>query len=148
MCPPLEVLRRALAVVAGFGQGDEGRELAYALHPDNWNRGLGTEIVAALVRWHHEHPPGDESSQGRLCAYVEVGNSASVRVLEKVGFTLVDRRSHQGVICDSFRHPAAAGSPHCMRIDRPADTVDDSGIAHDLRTVHFRRPRREASQSR
>lgn len=95
---------------AGFGQGDEGRELAYALRPDNWNRGLGTEIAAALVRWHYEHPLGDESSPSSLCVYVEVGNSGSVRVLEKVGFTLVDRRSHKGVICDSFRHPAAAGS--------------------------------------
>jgi ribosomal-protein-alanine N-acetyltransferase len=96
---------------AGFGHGGEGRELAYALRPDNWNCGLGTEIAAALVRWHREHLPGNGLSPSSLCAYVGVGNFASVRVLEKVGFSVVDRRSHKGSICDFFRLPAAAGSP-------------------------------------
>src|SRR6476646_6103356 len=41
---------------AGFGESDAGRELAYALRPDQWNRGLATEIAEDLVRWHVEHP--------------------------------------------------------------------------------------------
>ncbi|MGW6376632.1 GNAT family N-acetyltransferase [Rhodococcus sp. NPDC055112] len=91
---------------AGFGGSDAGRELAYALRPDHWNRGLATEIAAGLVRWHHEHLHGDQSSSS-IGAYVEVGNQASVRVLEKVGFNFVDRRSYKGVTCDFFQLPAA-----------------------------------------
>jgi RimJ/RimL family protein N-acetyltransferase len=89
---------------AGFGESDAGRELAYALRPDQWNRGLATEIAEALVRWHVEHPPTDPASSS-LCAYVEVGNQASVRVLEKVGFTFVDRRPYKGVTCDFLQLP-------------------------------------------
>jgi RimJ/RimL family protein N-acetyltransferase len=87
---------------AGFGESEAGRELAYALRPDHWNRGLATEIAQALVRWHRENLAFGQASSS-LCAYVEVGNQASVRVLEKVGFTFVDRRSYKGVTCDFFQ---------------------------------------------
>lgn len=93
---------------AGFSESDAGRELAYALRPDHWNRGLATEIAEALVRWHLEHPPVAASSSS-LCAYVEVGNEASVRVLEKVGFTFVDRHTYKGVTCDFFQFPSTSG---------------------------------------
>ncbi len=86
---------------AGFGATDAGRELAFALRPDHWNRGLATEIAADLIRWHRVHLPGDQSSRS-VCAYVEVGNHASVRVLGKVGFNWVGRRSYKGVACDYF----------------------------------------------
>nr|WP_072752083.1 GNAT family N-acetyltransferase [Rhodococcus maanshanensis] len=94
---------------AGFGASDVGRELAYALRPDHWNRGLATEIAAGLVHWHNKHLPGDQSSSS-ICAYVEVGNHASVRVLEKVGFIFVDRRSYKGAACDFFQVPKAEGA--------------------------------------
>ncbi|EME18716.1 GNAT family N-acetyltransferase [Rhodococcus triatomae] len=91
---------------AGFGDSESGHELAYALRPDQWNRGLATEIAAALVRWHRERFPVDRD-ESRICAYVEVGNQASVRVLEKVGFDCLGRRPYKGVSCDFFRHPAS-----------------------------------------
>ena len=90
---------------AGFGAANAGRELAFALRPDHWNRGLATEIATGLIRWHHKHLPGDQFSRS-ICAYVEVGNHASVRVLEKVGFNWMDRRSYKGVACDYFQLPA------------------------------------------
>lgn len=89
---------------AGFGEVDSCRELTYALSRDLWGRGLATEIASALVDWHLEHPAHELSSSG-LCAHVEVGNQASVRVLEKVRFEYVDRRVYAGVDCDFFRLP-------------------------------------------
>ncbi|TCN51306.1 RimJ/RimL family protein N-acetyltransferase [Rhodococcus sp. SMB37] len=94
---------------AGFGESSAGRELAYALRPDQWNRGLATEIASGLVRWHIEHPTVDQSSNG-LCAHVEAGNHASVRVLEKAGFHFVDKRFYKGATCDYFECSAAAGA--------------------------------------
>ncbi|NMM92660.1 hypothetical protein B2J88_52025 [Rhodococcus sp. SRB_17] len=55
-----------------------------------------------MVDWHLEHPAPELSSCG-LCAHVEVGNHASVRVLEKVRFEYVDTRVYVGVDCDLFR---------------------------------------------
>lgn len=94
---------------AGFGRIDVGRELAYALRPDQWGRGLGTEIAAGLVSWHLDHPSVVEYSNG-LGAHVEVGNHASVRVLEKAGFGFVDRRSYKGAICDYFEFSVAGAA--------------------------------------
>lgn len=95
---------------AGFGQSTVGRELAYALRRDQWNRGLATEIAAGLVRRHRRDLFGGHYSDG-LCAYVEVGNHASVRVLEKVGFSFVDRRSYKDVACDYFELSVPATRP-------------------------------------
>ncbi|OYD60746.1 GNAT family N-acetyltransferase [Rhodococcus sp. OK302] len=89
---------------AGFGEVDGCRELAYAFRRDQWGRGFATEIAGALVDWHLEHPAPELSSCG-LCAHVEVGNHASVRVLEKVRFEYVDTRVYVGVDCDLFRLP-------------------------------------------
>lgn len=89
---------------AGFGEAGPSRELAYALRRDQWGQGLATELARALVDWHRQHPARELSSSD-LCAHVEVGNRASVRVLEKVQFELVDRRVYAGVDCDYFRLP-------------------------------------------
>ncbi|MFD6860743.1 GNAT family N-acetyltransferase [Rhodococcus sp. NPDC060090] len=94
---------------AGFGEVDSCRELTYALSRDLWGQGLATEIARALVNWHLEHPGRERSSSG-LCAHVEVGNQASVRVLEKVRFEHVDRRVYAGAVCDYFRFPAGDSS--------------------------------------
>ncbi|WP_420880678.1 GNAT family N-acetyltransferase [Rhodococcus sp. (in: high G+C Gram-positive bacteria)] len=93
---------------AGFGESSAGRELAYALRPDQWNRGLATEIASGLVRWHVEHSTTDLSSND-LCAHVEVGNDASVRVLEKAGFHFVETRSYKGATCYYFELSATEG---------------------------------------
>ena len=92
---------------AGFGEVGGCSELAYAFRRGQWGQGFATEIAGALACWHLEHP-APELPSGGLCAHVEVGNHASVRVLEKVRFEYVDTRVYVGVDCDLFRFSAAA----------------------------------------
>jgi [ribosomal protein S5]-alanine N-acetyltransferase len=60
--------------------GDE-IELGYALVTPSWGRGLATEIAAALVV-----VARDGLGLGELAAWTMTTNTASRRVLEKVGF--------------------------------------------------------------
>ncbi|MCC6726698.1 MAG: GNAT family N-acetyltransferase [Saprospiraceae bacterium] len=58
-------------------------EIGYTLHPDNWGNGLGKEAVAAVVDF------AFQSMQANLVeAYVHPQNLASIKLLERVGFTL------------------------------------------------------------
>jgi [ribosomal protein S5]-alanine N-acetyltransferase len=56
------------------------RELGYWIAEPMWNRGYATEVVGELIRFAFEH------DAQRVQARVIVGNTASVRVLEKAGF--------------------------------------------------------------
>ncbi|MBC7835611.1 MAG: GNAT family N-acetyltransferase [Phycisphaerales bacterium] len=56
--------------------------IGYSLNPEHHGRGLGTEAVGGLV----DHL-FTEGGVGRIEAEVFVGNTASARVLEKLGFT-------------------------------------------------------------
>lgn len=71
---------------AGFGMyhrtGD--REIGYLLRRDAWGQGLATELAAALVEWHRQHP--DPTISTRLRGYAYDTNVASQRVLLKAGF--------------------------------------------------------------
>lgn len=91
---------------AGFGEVDSCRELAYAFRRDQWGRGFATEIASALVDWNSEHPDRELLS-GSLCAHVEDGHRASMRVLEKVGFEFVDMREYKSVNCAFFQYPSS-----------------------------------------
>jgi ribosomal-protein-alanine N-acetyltransferase len=67
--------------------------LGYTLAREYWRRGLATEAARAFVDFGF-----DVIRLRRIVAMVEVGNGASVRVLEKLGFSLwqletVNRRS-------------------------------------------------------
>jgi [ribosomal protein S5]-alanine N-acetyltransferase len=53
----------------------------YVLHRDFWRQGLASEATAALIRFGFE-----ELRAHRLWAHVFVGNTASERVLQKLGF--------------------------------------------------------------
>jgi RimJ/RimL family protein N-acetyltransferase len=57
-------------------------EIGYSVLPPHRNKGYTTEAVQALVNWAFEHP-----EVTRVIAEARPGNSASVRVLQKVGFT-------------------------------------------------------------
>jgi RimJ/RimL family protein N-acetyltransferase len=59
--------------------------LGYLLAEDAWGRGLGSELIAGLVRWCRAR-----RSLRALVGGVVVDNVASVRVLERNGFTLAD----------------------------------------------------------
>jgi ribosomal-protein-alanine N-acetyltransferase len=53
----------------------------YALHKDWWGQGLASEATAALVKFGF-----DELRAHRLWAHVFLGNTASERLLQKLGF--------------------------------------------------------------
>jgi len=61
------------------GRGD--LELAYHLAREFWNRGYGSEAAAAMV-----HYGFSRVGLTRLVAYAYPANTASIRILEKVGF--------------------------------------------------------------
>lgn len=90
----------------GFGLADDGRhrELGYLLAPEVWGQGLATELARALVSWHFTHP--DPRLSRDLLAFAHVGNGASRRVLEKVGFTPTGERDWRGVPHAFYLFPA------------------------------------------
>lgn len=65
------------SVIAGEGS------LAFYLARAYWGRGLATEAGRAFVNFGFK-----ELNLSRIVTAVQVGNDASVRVLEKLGFTL------------------------------------------------------------
>jgi|GEM_PF-6248113 len=65
---------------------DAGWEIGYSLQPGSWGLGLGSETVAALVAFAREH-----LSARRTVAEVFLENPASMRILEKLGFSGVRR---------------------------------------------------------
>lgn len=89
---------------AGFGPHRDGRELGYTIRRELWGRGLATEIAAALATWHSTYAAGLP-----LYAYVAIENSASQRVLQKIGFEPVAAEEHNGVPCELLRLRAPVG---------------------------------------
>jgi RimJ/RimL family protein N-acetyltransferase len=61
----------------------EGWELGYRLGKAAWGRGIATTAARAVMRW------AVEQGIERVYADVAAPNAASVRILEKLGFTLV-----------------------------------------------------------
>ena len=107
----LEDRTGALVGRAGFRMSDDRahREIGYLFGRPAWGRGLGTEVVAALVVWHRDHlGPGVEPD---LHAYAFVDNAASRRVLEKTGFALVDERLDRGSLVAFYRLLPADHAP-------------------------------------
>jgi ribosomal-protein-alanine N-acetyltransferase len=58
-------------------------EVAYLLAKAYWGQGLGTEAAQAILTYGFEH-----LRLPRLVCLIEPGNTASVRVAEKIGMTL------------------------------------------------------------
>jgi len=67
---------------------DGSAELGFLFRPDRWGMGLASEAVGAVV----SHVTNTMGLQ-RLASVVQVENRRAVRVLEKTGFALVERRS-------------------------------------------------------
>ena len=80
------------------GEGALGFTLARAY----WGRGLATEAARAFVDFGLH-----ELRLRRIVASVEVGNAASVRVIEKLGFTLwrLEKINHRAFYHFEIRHP-------------------------------------------
>jgi len=66
--------------------------LAFYLDPQYWGRGLATEASRVFIDYGFR-----ELSLHRIVALVQVGNAASIRVLEKLGFVWTAR--DEGVRC-------------------------------------------------
>lgn len=62
----------------------DGYEIIYALSPGAWGRGLGTELARALVSYGFE-----ELGLSEVHATVSLENSASLALLERIGFARV-----------------------------------------------------------
>ena len=63
-----------------------GPKLGFALAPGSHGKGYATEAVRAVMAWGNEWLP-----HGRCLCLVDEENSASLRVLEKVGFEVLQR---------------------------------------------------------
>lgn len=78
-------------------------ELGYNLHPDYWQQGYGTEMLTHLVKYMRSKHEG-------LSIYAECDsrNTASRRLLEKIGFELVEVRKgdlmQRGTLIDTCRY--------------------------------------------
>jgi len=66
----------ALAGIVGLGA-----EFGFWLARSRWGRGYATEAGRAVMRWHFGDGPGDDVVAGHF-----LENTASARVLEKLGF--------------------------------------------------------------
>lgn len=84
--------------------GREEVELAYALMPEFWGRGLATELARGLVRIAFE-----ELALAELVAFTITTNQASRRVMEKVGFAFERELVHAGVPHVLYRRRSSLG---------------------------------------
>ena len=83
--------------ISSWNAGDD-RAVGYWLGRDHWGRGYATEALRAFLQVDRARP---------LTAYVAVPNVASRRVLEKAGFSVVERRlADDGIEEDVLRRTA------------------------------------------
>lgn len=87
---------------------DHEAEIGYELAPDEWGHGYATETVREIVRFGFE-----ELGLHRIAAWTVADNTASARVLEKVGLTLegrlVDKEQYKGRYWDVLLYGIVKG---------------------------------------
>jgi RimJ/RimL family protein N-acetyltransferase len=81
-------------------------EIAYAFNASQWGRGFATEAARACLRWGFE-----ELKLERVVAVVNPQNTASQRVLEKLGMTYVKRVHHYDADLMYYEISSAGYSP-------------------------------------
>lgn len=75
---------------AGFARPEDGPEqIIYGLGATHWRRGYGRELIEALVRF------ADSRGHPFAWATVDPANTGSLRLLDHMGFRLVER-AHGG----------------------------------------------------
>lgn len=85
------------------GSGGASVHLGYLLARDSWGKGYATQLVQGLVQAMAGH------GSGTLVGGVDPGNRASIRVLEKAGFTLDAGQSTLDTWIYTRQIPAATG---------------------------------------
>ena len=83
------VIERASGLLVGWAgiarPGDGTEEVIYGFHRDHWGQGVGAELLEGLVRWAR-----DDLHLPELRATVDRRNTASIALLKRRGFRLVD----------------------------------------------------------
>jgi ribosomal-protein-alanine N-acetyltransferase len=64
----------------------DGPELQYMIAGDSFGKGFATEIATAIL-----HDAADQKIENSVFATVDIPNSGSIRVLEKLGFEFVEQ---------------------------------------------------------
>ena len=100
-------------VYPNFGEA----ALGYHLARPYWRRGLATEAARAFVAFGFR-----QLGLSRIVSAVEVGNDASKRILEKLGFVWLRRERNATRAFDHFELGARASGPE--RRDKPARSRD------------------------
>lgn len=90
-----------LAGRAGIKRDGDDIELAYTLVPTHWGRGLATAVASHLVKSAMVHRVPAE----RVVAYTQVDNTASRRVMDKVGLRLDAHVERNGHPCVKYARP-------------------------------------------
>jgi [ribosomal protein S5]-alanine N-acetyltransferase len=98
--------------------------LSYCLAREYWGRGLATEAGRAFVSWGFE-----DMRLRRIVAVAEVGNAASIRVLEKLGFVCV--ATEHGA--RSFYKFELVGAPSGNESQIPPATSSGQAFSHSTR---------------
>jgi len=75
----------------GFRKTDEFPEIGWRLAPEFWGQGLATEAAKAALKYGFV-----VLNFNRVTATVQTANTASVRVIEKLGMTLEQRVDRDG----------------------------------------------------
>jgi anhydro-N-acetylmuramic acid kinase len=89
---------------AGFSfHGETGQfELGYSIVREAWGEGYATEIARALAAWFFANRP-----ERSFIAFAYSGNTASIRVLEKIGMREIEPRLVHGLQARFFEMAAA-----------------------------------------
>jgi RimJ/RimL family protein N-acetyltransferase len=82
----------SVAAFVGFLRSGEGLpDLVYSVRPDRWGLGYATEAAGAVLQYALQ-----EVGVEKIVASVDDPNAASIRVLENIGMTFMERRLRRG----------------------------------------------------
>ena len=76
----------------GFLAIADGVELGWRLRRDRWGRGLGTEMARGALD-HGRREPG----LAHVGAFIDIGNTPSIRIAERIGMERVAKAASDGV---------------------------------------------------
>ncbi len=93
-----------LSACRGIAELEGVPEIGWVLAPSAWGRGIASEAVEAVLRW------ADATlGAAAIRCIIETGNTASVRVAEKQGFTRIGTAEIGGASIDIFDRPRPSG---------------------------------------
>ncbi len=82
-------------------RGTQTVECGYELHPDHWGKGIMSEALQAMIAFCFD--PHNPLPVHRIEALVAPGNTASIRLLEKLAFTCEGTRREFGFWKGSYQ---------------------------------------------